>query len=189
MKWTYTLIACCVLLLGINIALIRQNRALKAQLSGPPAGLEVEPGAAVPDLKGFDMNGKPLSIDYQQDHRKVLVLVFSPTCRFCVENWPKWWGLVATLDRGAVRPVGVDITSSASTAFLAEHRMSDMPVILQVDPKSRVDYRFQITPQTILVNGSGRVEKAWSGVLDDTAVAEIERLASGNKTASENSHQ
>jgi hypothetical protein len=67
--------------------------------------------------------------------------------------------------------------------------MSEMPVILQVDPKSRVDYRFQITPQTILVNGSGKVEKAWSGVLDDTAVAEIERFASGNKTVSENSRQ
>ncbi len=189
MKWSYALFACCVLLLGFNIALLRQNRALKAQLSGAPAGFEVEAGASVPDLKGYDINGKPLTIDYGQDQRKVLVLVFSPTCRFCVENWPKWWGLMRSLDRGAVRPVGVDVTSSSSSAFLAEHHLSDIPVLLQVDPKSRIDYRFQITPQTILVDRNGKVEKAWSGVLSDTALSEIQRRAGGTRNISQSSNR
>jgi peroxiredoxin len=187
MKWTYALLACCLLLLGINLALLYQNRALKAQLSAPPSGLEAEPGAPVPDLKGYDISGNPLTISYAQDSRKVLVFVFSPTCSFCVENWPKWWDVMPALNRQAVRPVAVDVTASSTQAFLAEHRLTDMPVMLQVDPVSRVRYRLQITPQTILVDTAGRIEKVWSGVLDDAALADLKKRVTENKTVSRNS--
>jgi len=52
-----------------------------------------------------------------------------------------------------------------------------MPVIAQADPKALVRYQFRLTPQTILVDAGGRVEKVWSGVLDASSVAEIERMA------------
>ena len=186
MKWTYALLACCLLLLGFNIALLRQNSALKAQLAAPPIGFEAEAGAAVPDLKGFDLSGKPLSISYGQDSRKVLVFVYSPTCGFCVQNWPKWWDVMPAINRQAVRPVAVDVTASSTPAFLAEHRLTDMPVILQVDPMARVRYRLQITPQTILVDTSGKVEKVWSGVLDEAALADLKRRVTENRTLSTN---
>jgi|SRR5215471_10658917 len=175
MKWTYALLACCLLLLGINFALLRQNRAMKTQLSAPPIGLEAEPGAAVPDLKGYDISGKPLAIGYGPDSRKVLVFVFSPTCSFCGENWPKWWDIMPALNRQAVRPVAVDVTATSTQAFLADHRLTDMPVMLQVDPVARIGYRIQITPQTILVDRDGRIEKVWSGVLNQSALVEIEK--------------
>jgi len=189
MKWNIALVACCIVLLAINIALVRQNQQLKAQVSLPPPTMQVSAGTKVPDLKGFDLGGKPVEVAYGQDPRKVLVLVYSPTCHFCDENWPRWWDLMSALDRNAVRPVAVDVTSSSTAVFLAEHRLNSIPMMNQVDPTARVNYHFQLTPQTILIDPTGKVEKVWSGVLDHSAVEELKQRTGASKTASAGSGQ
>ena len=98
MKWTVALSACCVVLLAANIALIHQNSQLKSQLSLPPPLMEASAGTQVPDLRGVDLEGKPVEVLYGKDSRKVLVLVFSPTCPFCDQNWPKWQQVISSLD-------------------------------------------------------------------------------------------
>jgi len=167
-----------------NVALIRQNRELKNQMSLPQAALEAAPGTQVPDLKGYDVDKKALALAYGQDPRKVLVLVFSPTCHFCDENWPRWRQLVPELDPDAVRPIEVDVTSTTTADFASQHQLGDVPVIVQVDPAARIGYRFQLTPQTILVDRHGKVEKVWSGVLNDSAMAEIKQRAGVKKSLS-----
>ena len=183
MKWNIAVSAACVLLLVMNVALIRQNRQLKAQLSAPPPAMEAQPGSHVPDLQGYDVTGKPLQVAYGEDSRKVLLLVFSPTCPFCGENWPKWWQLMPALDRDTVRTVGVDLTATSTAAFLSQHQLADVPVLLRIDPQATLNYHFSMTPQTILVDRTGKVEKVWSGVLSDSSLAEIKRLARGDKSA------
>lgn len=184
MKWTFALSAGCLVLLAANIALIHQNGQLKARLALPPPSLEAAVGAQMPDLRGFDLNGQPVEVRYGKDSRKVLVLVFSPTCAFCDQNWPKWEQVIASLDRAIVRPVGVDVTSTANAAFLAQH-LSGLPVFLKVDPQATVNYRFQLTPQTILVDPAGKVEKVWTGVLTDSTVTELKQRLGSSKIASQ----
>lgn len=184
MKWNIALGACCVVLLGINLALVRQNRQLKAQISLPPPALELPAGTSVPDLKGFDLSGKPIEVNYRKDPRKVLVFVYSPTCNFCTENWPKWWDVMSALNREAVRPVAVDVTSSTTAAFVAEHKLNDIGVMNQIDPSARMRYRFQLTPQTILIDATGKVEKVWTGVLNAAAVEELKQRTASDKSVS-----
>jgi hypothetical protein len=172
-------------LLAANIALLHQNRQLKLQLSLPPPTLEAAPGVQVPDLHGLDLSGKPLEVLYGKDPRKVLVFVFSPTCAFCDENWPRWQEIMPALDPEAVRPVAVDITSTSNPLFLAKHQLAGVPVLVQVDPRATLSYRFHLTPQTILVDRTGRVEKVWTGVLNDSALAELKRLLGENRAASQ----
>ena len=62
MKWNVAISACCVVLLAANIALLRQNRQLKAQMSLPPPTLEAAAGTQMPDLQGFDPDGKPVEV-------------------------------------------------------------------------------------------------------------------------------
>jgi len=71
----------------------------------------------------------------------------------------------------------VYVSSGVTRDFIAQHQMTDMPVVAQADPKALVRYQFRLTPQTILVDAGGKVEKVWSGVLDESNVAEIERMA------------
>jgi peroxiredoxin len=189
MKWNVAISACCVVLLAANIALLRQNRQLKAQLSLPTPTLEAAAGTQMPDLKGFDPEGKSVEVEYGKDPRKVLVLVFSPTCPFCDQNWPKWEQVISSLDRSVVRPVGVDVTATATAPFLSQHQLTGLPVFLKVDPRVMVNYRFQLTPQTILVDHTGKVEKVWSGVLNDSAVADLKQRMGGSKTASASSNR
>src|SRR5690348_10711994 len=182
MKWTVALSACCVVLLAANIALIHQNSQLKAQLSLPPQAMEAAAGTQMPDLRGVDLAGKPVEVLYGKDSRKVLVLVFSPTCPFCDQNWPKWQQVISSLDRSAVRPVLVDVTSSTTAGFVSQHQLSSLPVILKADPRATVDYRMHLTPQTILVDPNGKVEKVWTGVLNDSSLADLKQHLADSKT-------
>jgi thiol-disulfide isomerase/thioredoxin len=188
MKWNFAISGCCLLLLAANIALIHQNSELKSRLSLAPPSLEAATGSQMPDLHGFDLNGMPIEVDYGKDPRKVLVLVFSPTCPYCDENWPKWQQVISALDGSAIRLVAVDVTSSASTSFVSQHQLDLLPVFLKVDPRATVNYRFQLTPQTILVDSTGRVEKVWTGVLNDSAMAELRQRTGVSKAASQNAN-
>jgi hypothetical protein len=87
------------------------------------------------------------------------------------------------LDRDTVRTVGVDITATSTAAFLSQHQFADVPVFLRIDPQATLNYHFSLTPQTILVDRTGKVEKVWSGVLSDSSLAEIKRLTRGDKSA------
>jgi len=186
-KWNFAISGCCLLLLAANIALLNQNSKLKAQLSVPPPALEATAGAQVPDLHGFDITGKPVELRYGEDQRKVLVLVYSPTCPFCDQNWPKWQQLISSLDLSAVRPIGVDVTSTTDAGFILQHQLSQLPVFLKVDPRATVDYRFQLTPQTILVGHDGKVEKVWTGVLNDSSLGELKQRLGNTRAATQNS--
>jgi hypothetical protein len=190
MKWTVALSACCVVLLAANIALIHQNGQLKARLELPPPQMEASQGAQMPDLRGTDLEGKPVEVLYGKDSRKVLVLVFSPTCPFCDQNWPKWQQVISSLDRSAVRPVLVDVTSTTTVGFVSQHQLASLPVILKVDPRATLDYRMQLTPQTILVDPNGKVEKVWTGVLNDSSLADLKQhLADSKTTVNAQGHQ
>lgn len=182
MKWTIALSACCVVLLTANIALIHQNSQLKAQLSLPPPVMEATAGTQVPDLKGVDLEGKPVEVLYGKDSRKVLVMVFSPTCPFCDQNWPKWQNVISSLDRSTVRPVLVDVTSTTTEGFVSQHQLTSLPVILKADPRATMDYRMHLTPQTILVGPNGKVEKVWTGVLNDSSMADLKQHLADSKT-------
>jgi hypothetical protein len=183
-KWNLAISGCCLLLLAANIALIRQNKDLKARVALAPPSLEAAAGAQMPDLRGFDQAGKPVEVAYGKDQRKVLVMVFSPTCGFCDQNWPKWQQVISSLDSSAARPVLVDVTATTNATFISQHQLTSLPVVVQVDPQAVVNYRFHLTPQTILLDHTGRVEKVWTGVLNDSALAELKQRLGANKTAS-----
>jgi hypothetical protein len=95
--------------------------------------------------------------------------------------------VISSLDRSVVRPVGVDVTSTAQAPFLSQHQLTGLPVFVKVDPRAMVNYRFQLTPQTILVDRAGKVEKVWTGVLNDSAVADLKQRLGDGKAASQSS--
>jgi hypothetical protein len=57
-KWNDALAVCRAVLLAVNLALIHQNRQLKAQIA-LPTKMEAEIGAHVPELRGIDLGGSP----------------------------------------------------------------------------------------------------------------------------------
>jgi len=152
-------------LLLVNVLLVHQNKMLKVLASRPDRALEINPGTTLPPLEGFDSNGARHSIDYGQDPRKTVLLVLSPRCQACEENMPNWEAIINGLDRRSFRLAAVSLRSEGFKEYASQRGINQVPVLTKIDPKQRVAYNLALTPQTILIDAGGKVEKVWTGVL------------------------
>jgi peroxiredoxin len=165
-------------LLVLNASLIIQNRTLRATGGAGTRSTVLHAGSIVPSLSGTDLDGKNFNLDYGNDPRKVVMLVFSPRCGFCTKNMPNWIAIAQGLDRNAYRIVAISTTSEGVKDYVGQQKLTEVPIIAEVDPKSRVSYEMNVTPQTILIDSHGKVEKLWAGVLSPDERNEVEQLFS-----------
>jgi peroxiredoxin len=154
-----------VALLLVNVLLVQQNKKLKVLASRPDRALEIKPGTALPPLEGFDSNGNRHSVDYGQDSRRTVLLVLAPGCHACKENLPNWEAIVNGLDRRSFRVVAVSLQSGGLKEYASLYGINHVPVLTKIDPKYRVTYNLALTPQTILIDADGKVEKVWTGLI------------------------
>jgi peroxiredoxin len=135
----------------------------------------LHPGTIVPSLSGKDLDGKDFTLSYSNDPRKVVLLVFSPRCGFCNSNMPNWKAMLQGIDRNSYRIVAVSIISDGVKEYVSQQKLTDIPIIAEVDPKSRVSYEMNVTPQTMLINSDGKVEKLWIGLLSPDERSDVEQ--------------
>jgi hypothetical protein len=152
-------------LLLVNVLLVQQNKKLKDLASRPDLALEVKPGTSLPPLDGFDSNGNRHSIDYGRDSRKTALLVLSPRCRACEESLPNVEAIINGIDRRSFRLAAVSLHSEGFKEYTSRRGLNQIPILTEVDPKLRVAYNLALTPQIILIDAGGKVEKVWTGVL------------------------
>lgn len=162
-------------LLVLNVILVTQNRNLRAAGSVGTRSIALKEGTIVPALSGLGLDGNKITLNYQNDPRKAVILILSPHCGYCTENMPNWQAIAQSLDRKLYRIMAVSITNDGVKEYIAQHSLSDVPVIADVEPKSRVSYEMNVTPQTILIDSQGKVEKVWTGVLQQHERAEVEQ--------------
>jgi peroxiredoxin len=160
-------------LIALNASLIIQNRSLRA--SAGTRSPVLHPGTIVPSLSGKDLDGKDFTLSYSNDPRKVVLLVFSTRCGFCNRNMPNWKAMVQSIDRNSYRIVAVSIISDGVKEYVSQQKLTDIPIIAEVDPKNRVSYEMNVTPQTMLINSDGKVEKLWIGLFGPDDRSEVER--------------
>jgi hypothetical protein len=152
-------------LLLVNVLLAQQNKKLKVLAERPDRALEVKPGTALPPLEGLDSNGARHSINYGQDPRKTVLFVLSPRCRACEENMPNWDAIIKGLDRQSFRLAAVSLQSEGLKEYANRSGIKQIPILTEIDPKHRVAYNLALTPQIILIDAGGKVEKVWTGLL------------------------
>jgi len=162
-------------LLALNVSLVIQNRNLRSDGTAGRRSVALKAGTIVPALSGLDLDGNKITLDYQNDPRKAVMLVFSPRCGYCTDNMPNWQAIAQSLDRKLFRIMAVSTTNEGVKEYITQHTLRDVPVIADVDPKNRVSYEMNVTPQTILIDSQGRVEKVWTGVLRSDERTEVER--------------
>jgi len=168
------MIALGTVLALVNVLLVQQNKKLKVLASRPDRVLEVKPGTALPSLEGFDGNGARHSIDYGRDSRKTVLLVLTPGCQACEANMPNWKSVVNGIDRQSFQLAAVSLKPEGFKGYLSRHGMDDVPSLTKIDPKSMVAYNLALTPQTILIDSSGRVERVWTGLLRGNDKQDVE---------------
>lgn len=175
LKVVFCIFALVCLALGIaNMYLLKENGELKALAKARIQSNQLLPGMSVPALAGFDVEGKRISIDYGHDNRPTLLLVFSPTCGACDLNWPTWKHILAATDQRSFRIALVDSSSFLAPAYVRSHGLTGLRVFGQVDPDVWLAYKLGLTPQTILIDPYGRVERLWIGVIQGVRLTDLE---------------
>jgi hypothetical protein len=163
-------------LVVINLSLLIQNKTLKSTVEKRGRSMEIQPGTQLPPITGIDLNGNRFTMDYGQDPRKTLLLVFSPGCRFCKENMPNWEAMMGGLDKNSYRVTGVSLMEDGLKEYLAEYGLGDLPVVAEIDPQVRVGYNLVLSPQTILIDSEGKAERVWTGLIEGEKKDELERI-------------
>ncbi len=175
-KMRLVLVSFALILVVLNIILVMQNRDLKASLNarvGRPDDLK--PGTAVPALEGTDLNGNAVIISYGVDRRKTVLLSFSPQCDFCEKNMPNWEAIIKGVDKNTFRVVGISLIAAGTKEYISRHNFADTLLMTDIRVENRKAYKFHSTPQTVLIDASGKVEKVWTGLIRGEMRKEIEQ--------------
>lgn len=169
-------IAFALLLIGVNVALMKQDLRLAGLNKAYEANLHLSVGDSVPPLSGVNLTGSPATVEYMPGGPKTLLLVFSRSCGVCGLNWPAWQRVLSQSDPQRVRAIGVSLESTGlSSLYLAQVGLTRTEMIVFPNVGSIIAYRFRYTPQTILIGSDGRVEGIWSGALQPQQMEEIKQ--------------
>ncbi len=149
-----------------NIALLRQNRALKQILRVHNESAYLEPGQAMSPLRGLDLQENEQTLDFADGPGKTVLLVFQPKCSWCQKNMDNWAILLDLVDRRRYRFVAVATRPEGVAEYIDRYReLSGLPIIADLHLEDRLRFRLFDTPQTIVIDSDGVVEKIWLGAL------------------------
>lgn len=138
--------------------------------------MKIQSGKAMPPLNGYDVNGERVTINYELDNRKTLLLSFAPGCDVCEENMPNWKSLMRDVNRQAIRMVVISIRPEGAKEYVIRHDFNSLPVLVEIDPEAKAVYDLVRAPETVLINPDGIVERIWTGVLYEEQQKEIKQL-------------
>jgi peroxiredoxin len=166
-----------LILIAANVALFIQNLNLKARTTDSAIPLAVKIGSVVPALSGFDIYGKEFTLEYANDSRKAILFIFSPDCGFCTKNMPNWKKIIDRVDRRSYHLVAVSIKSESSGVkeYVDQQGLSGLTILTEVNLKNKLSYEMRATPQTLVIDHGGRVEKVWTGVIEAEEWQDVER--------------
>lgn len=173
-----------ILALGLcNLFLIAQNFGLRKQLNSAgridASANYLKPGETVTPLAGVDLNGRPYQVDYRKDRRRQLLLFFSPSCPYCIQQGPVWRDMLNRLDSTRFNVVGIvgdsenkqEVMSHADALGYFKTRIV-LPIV-SVGDETLARYKLTATPITLLIDDNGRVEHAWVGKWDESKTNEV----------------
>lgn len=169
------LITLALALIGANVVLLRQNHGLKQALQIRSEPTYLSPGRSVERLRGLDLTGSRLSFDLDGGSKKTVMLVFQPECGWCQKNMDNWATLLDRSDRGRFDFLAVSTSKEGVADYVDQHRrLAALPLIAEPDINDRLEYRLFDTPQTIVVDEDGQVEKVWLGAMSGPMQQEVE---------------
>lgn len=167
---THLLLGAMLLALAAcNALLIVQNLRLRAELSryevkAPQAGEKLRP------FKAAGLDGRPVEVSFGGGGPKRVLLFFTPTCRYCHEQFPYWRELLSEADPNRFEIIGV--VSQAEQRAEIEAYLRSVGFSGEAGPAMRVafvpdevreSYKLFSTPITLVVASDGTLEKAWRG--------------------------
>ena len=150
-------------------------QALEMRGAFVPSPPEVRVGTKIPTpFAVTDPDGKSVALNFADDSRPTVIYVLSPLCGWCKRNEANIKAVVAQAG-SKFRFVGLSIASQNLKEYVAE-KHAPFPVYLVNSADEIKKLNLGSTPQTLLVNSSGRVEKAWAGAYVEKNRTQVEKF-------------
>jgi hypothetical protein len=153
-----------MILLASNIFLILMNIQLKKKVEESKLFV-TEEGYHFSNLKLNGLDGHQEIVDFSDKQLETLLFVFSPSCNYCVQQYPSWKELAGSIDYSRWRILAVTSEDNYDKirTHIEEHKLSN----IKVGSMSKEDMRrarMLFTPMTLIVDKNGDVKKVWPGL-------------------------
>ncbi len=165
-----------ILLVVIAVLLAETVRQLREEIgvlleraSVMPIG-SFSPLAALPDL-----DGDTIHLGWSKARVRVY-FVFNTRCPFCERNIPFWKELSEEFEGvPEVEVFGISLDSLGATASYHREKGVNFRTGVLTDPRLKDSHRFDVVPQTIVVDSAGRVILVRVGVIEGQIAADSVR--------------
>ena len=170
-----------VMVIGLilcNVLLIRQNFQLRALVQRLEAEQRIQIGDKLGPFKGADLDGKSVELRFDGSQLKKVVLFSSINCSFCKKQNPKWNQLIEKIDRGKYEVVELFRERETQSQVAAYLKANSFPTgeavkVFLLGDAPLTEEKLNSTPITLIVGENGVVEKAWFGLWNESATAEV----------------
>ncbi|MCG8460077.1 MAG: TlpA family protein disulfide reductase, partial [Holophagales bacterium] len=154
--------------LGLLVVLLaaenrRLEEALRIAAQRSPGGLAV--GDTLPDFEVADLDGRAAGSPLAAK-RPSLLFFFTTTCSTCDQNLGAWLDLHERYGE-AFRVLGIGLDSPAAIREYADRHRMPFEVVVVSDPRTIQGLGLVGVPDTLLVDGEGRVQARHLGVLPE----------------------
>lgn len=162
-----------VALTTVNILLLQQNIQLRSQVEKrSPEPLQI--GEKVQAFSGTGLDNQPIKINYTKSAKKRLFFYFTPSCKYCHQQFPDWKELLARADSERFEIFGL-VSDKLKRDEIEDYLrlfdcnlISNTPLPVIFAPTEMLDaYRLVSTPTTLLISPEGNVEKILIGKWND----------------------
>lgn len=173
-RWTLhhrsaVLLICALALaasLAVNVRLAFKRRPTFIDLSQT-----FVPGEQFPSVRGQTLDGLPATIDVVP----TIVYIFSSKCAWCDTDYANLAAIERHVSQYRVLALTVDTDLEALNVYLRSHPVKGEVVIVDTTRMDRATARvFGVTPQWVIVDQRGLVERRWVGALYDERQREVE---------------
>ena len=166
-QWFTIFLAVACLALAVEVVfLVSKTRRLEGEIARLSAAMQlgtVEVGDAFEPLTLIGEDGEETSLELGQGQPHTLMLLFTMSCPACEKTFPIWSQIIPTEETPALRVAAIRLDKNPEPV---EASTNILPVpVYSVKERGKTFRKITRIPTTILVNGSGVVEKVWSGYL------------------------
>lgn len=174
--WSLVLII-LVVAMGVEILLlVKENRELRSALTARRGPFTIlNPEEKVPPLLGIDQKGEEVKVEYPSAEQTVLFW-FSAACPSCEHNVEFWKELYQKHRSAGFRFFGATTAGEGKIEEFLKKFQLEFPVLTVSDYSLLDQYKVEVIPQTMLIDGRGLVLKVWPGPLSDNYRMEIEEM-------------
>ena len=88
---------------------------------------------------------------------------------------PNWKSMLNQIEEKQLRVVALSLDPDGVNNYVSLYNLEGILVMSEVEPRTRVAYNLVVSPQMILVDSDGKVERVWTGVLENKQKQDLEQ--------------